>query len=1168
MVRLQASSVNSSALLDPSLSDPPGDESAVLLIGYYGFGNAGDEAILASILGSLREDDPDISCCVSSGDPEATAKCHNVRGIHWQDDAGLIEAARGVRLIILGGGGLFHDYWGFDPDAVLSDHHWGLSYFASAAVLAVVCQKPLVMHGVGVGPLLSEHGKRYTRFIADCASAITVRDAASKDCLVKLGVPAGKVVVGADPAFTFPTLVPSDASPDSSVSHKSPSTIGVSLRSWRFGVDQSFWEREVARTLDVFAERHDVRYVFLPFQSSEDEESSDTQTLDRVRGLMGSAKRVDQPTKPMCFSALQAAISKCDFVLGMRLHSLVFSATQGVPFLGIVYDEKVCRVFDDGPFRSCLIPLHGLQYDELLPALSRQYQERTKRKAELAPFVNQQREGCRRAFKVVDSYLHTPKEESSVQLPEVFRRLITSRVLDASRYRQSLQTVRREADSAQQTVDRLTQVILQNTDEYARLSKEMASSADRTTLLEENVVTLEGRNAQLQAALSELESSREELRLANERLRETIAGSDERVTFLQESVVTGEGRSAQLQAALSELESSREGFRLNNERLRETIADSDERVTLLEESVAALDGCNAQMRGELAELESSREGLRLDNERLRESLAASESQSRRLASDLQSAADRDHVTIRDLRNNLRLSSRELIVAQERSRLPDPSGRSVSDLAKRQLHLLLDLGQAITPEFLRRPVRKIYLKWFYYRVFPQARSHPQILPTSPATTETAVAHSQYRPLLLLKEGMYTGLPLSYSSGKPLTLPLVSVVLPVYNGEQYIARAIESILSQEYGKFELIVVDDGSTDRTPEILERFLSDERVRVIRQENRKLPAALSEGFRHVSGDLYTWTSADNLMKPECLRVLTEFLISRPDVEMVYANQELIDEHGAALCETDFCPGYQVPPESAHIHWPPDPGELIFVQNNYMGACFLYRAWAGRILGDYQDQCFGFEDYEYWMRMDALFRIAHLGRADSLYRYRLHPDSLSAREKQLRIIERVRSFMDIEAARHEVYLDLADITLVGSHPWFSSFESLYRNAGHNIFSWAAIDSDSSYRYRITRSSSKAVAIAAIDGLCASGKLPQFVEALGPDCLMIAIVDSAEILVQSAVSLDRFDWFLSSTPQVWRELEKRGIRKYLEVHSAESVAYPLLAVVNNYYGNRLVQDRHA
>ena len=120
-------------------------------------------------------------------------------------------------------------------------------------------------------------------------------------------------------------------------------------------------------------------------------------------------------------------------------------------------------------------------------------------------------------------------------------------------------------------------------------------------------------------------------------------------------------------------------------------------------------------------------------------------------------------------------------------------------------------------------------------------------------------------------MFKDLPLSYGSDKSLTSPLVSIVLPVYNGEQYIAGAIDSILAQEYGNFELIVIDDGSTDRTPKILERFLSDQRVRVIRQDNQRLPAALSEGFRHAAGDLYTWTSADNLMKPECLGLLVEF---------------------------------------------------------------------------------------------------------------------------------------------------------------------------------------------------------------------------------------------------------------------------------------------------------
>ena len=160
-----------------------------------------------------------------------------------------------------------------------------------------------------------------------------------------------KIVVGADPVFALPPVDYSAPSMGYPVTKKSCSTIGVSLRSWRFGVDQSFWEREIARTLDVFGGLYDIRYIFLPFQCGEDEDTSDMPTLERVRGLMDLANRVDIPTKPMCFSALRAAISTCDFVLGMRLHSLVFSATEGVPFLGIVYDDKICRVFDS--FQSC-----------------------------------------------------------------------------------------------------------------------------------------------------------------------------------------------------------------------------------------------------------------------------------------------------------------------------------------------------------------------------------------------------------------------------------------------------------------------------------------------------------------------------------------------------------------------------------------------------------------------------------------------------------------------------------------------------------------------------------------------------------------------------------------------------------------------------------------------
>lgn len=244
--------------------------------------------------------------------------------------------------------------------------------------------------------------------------------------------------------------------------------------------------------------------------------------------------------------------------------------------------------------------------------------------------------------------------------------------------------------------------------------------------------------------------------------------------------------------------------------------------------------------------------------------------------------------------------------------------------------------------------------------------------------------------------------------------------------------------------MIVVDDGSRDGSAEVAERFTSDSRVRVIRQKNQKLPAALNTGFAHARGEFFTWTSHDNYMAPEQLSELVAYLRAHPDIELVYADEEIIGDDGEPLLNSDFCPGYQTPPGSNVICWPRDPGELNFVQNNYVGACFLYRGWAGCIAGGYDTGKFGYEDYEYWMRMNSLFRVSHLGKRVPLYKYRLHPASLSAQgEKE--IASEVRGFMATEAARLHFFTESFDITLVGQHAWFREMASWYRNSGHNVF---------------------------------------------------------------------------------------------------------------------------
>ena len=105
------------------------------------------------------------------------------------------------------------------------------------------------------------------------------------------------------------------------------------------------------------------------------------------------------------------------------------------------------------------------------------------------------------------------------------------------------------------------------------------------------------------------------------------------------------------------------------------------------------------------------------------------------------------------------------------------------------------------------------------------------------------------------------------------PLVSIVLPTYNGENFIAKAIESILKQTYTNFELIIVDDCSSDATNEIINSYAKkDARIRIIKNDvNKKLPASLNIGFDNAKGEYYTWSSDDNEYYPQAFEKMVDF---------------------------------------------------------------------------------------------------------------------------------------------------------------------------------------------------------------------------------------------------------------------------------------------------------
>jgi len=203
------------------------------------------------------------------------------------------------------------------------------------------------------------------------------------------------------------------------------------------------------------------------------------------------------------------------------------------------------------------------------------------------------------------------------------------------------------------------------------------------------------------------------------------------------------------------------------------------------------------------------------------------------------------------------------------------------------------------------------------------------------------------------------------------PFISIILPTYNGSRYLDKAIESCLAQTYANFELIVVDDCSTDDTAAILEHYSgSDHRVKVIRNEvNLNLPASLNKGFAFATGEYFTWTSDDNVYGPDALAILLDAMAST-GADVVYSSYYIINETGRRL---DKFAGV--------------PEEILF--QCAVGACFLYKRAVHEQLGGYDVTKFRMEDMDFWLRAFTKFRFHFIDRPQ-LYSYRKHTHSLTS----------------------------------------------------------------------------------------------------------------------------------------------------------------------------------
>lgn len=300
----------------------------IALSGYYGFDNAGDEALLLAISTSIKNLAPDCDFVVFSGNPAKTRQLHNINAVHHMNPWSLTRELLSSDMLISGGGSIFQD--------VTSSR--SLLYYISVVLWARILRKPVVFYAQGVGPIQRPFNRWLLGRVANRVNLITMRDQASRDFMLKLGVSRPPLKVTADPVFALQT----DEQSGEEMLRRFPflaadktRRLGVSVRHW-LALQES--RQDLAAVLDHF-KRAGFTIIFVPMDYPEDIKES---ALVRSYMQEDSYLISDELTTAQHL----AVISQLDLMVAMRLHALIFAASCGVPFAGISYDPKIDGFLD------------------------------------------------------------------------------------------------------------------------------------------------------------------------------------------------------------------------------------------------------------------------------------------------------------------------------------------------------------------------------------------------------------------------------------------------------------------------------------------------------------------------------------------------------------------------------------------------------------------------------------------------------------------------------------------------------------------------------------------------------------------------------------------------------------------------------------------------------
>lgn len=296
----------------------------IILSGYYGFGNAGDEAMLLSILESLKKECPTYSVAVITARPDQMEEIYGVKGIHRFDFLGIAKAFREAKLLISGGGSLLQD--------VTSRR--SIFYYLGILKIAQLFGLKTMLYAQGIGPVCHPHAQKALKQVVNRVDLITVRDEKSKDELVRLGVSLPPIYVTADPVLALETSTVDAAKGRIDLENRgillTKPLIGFAIREWP---NHPEYLQEIAVAADrLIRNGNDV--IFLPMQWPEDGDAA-----RKVQTFM--TEKAFLLEQELSVKEHLAVIANLDLLVGVRLHGLIFAFVSQVPCVGISYDPKI-----------------------------------------------------------------------------------------------------------------------------------------------------------------------------------------------------------------------------------------------------------------------------------------------------------------------------------------------------------------------------------------------------------------------------------------------------------------------------------------------------------------------------------------------------------------------------------------------------------------------------------------------------------------------------------------------------------------------------------------------------------------------------------------------------------------------------------------------------------